>query len=115
MFISGPPFILKNFILLTWTDENGQTETLRLRDEMSSKWQDVGLLLDLSASRLDGILAHRLGDVRQCCRDVLQEWISCGSSDYPPTWEGLLRLLRKGLSLNSCANSLERALKYISS
>ncbi len=103
---------MKNLIVLTWTNKDGQTETLRLRDDMISRWRDVGHLVDISASRLDGILAHRLGDVRQCCQDVLQEWISRGSSDYPATWEGLLKILRS-LELNSCADSLERALQCI--
>ncbi len=103
---------MKNLIVLTWTNKDGQTETLRLRDDMISRWRDVGHLVDISASRLDGISAHRLGDVRQCCQDVLQEWISRGSSDYPATWEGLLKILRS-LELNSCADSLERALQCI--
>ncbi len=98
--------------MLTWTNKDGQTETLRLRDEMISRWHDVGHLVDISTSRLDGILARRLGDVTLCCKDVLQEWISRGSSDYPATWEGLLKILRS-LELNSCADSLERALQCI--
>ncbi len=103
---------MKNLIVLTWTNKDGQTETLRLRDGMISRWHDVGHLVDISASRLEGIFIHRLGDVRLCCQDVLQEWISHRSSDYPATWEGLLKILRN-LDLNSCADSLERALQCI--
>ncbi len=98
--------------MLTWTNKDGQTETLRLRDDMISRWRDVGHLVDISASQLEGINMHRLGDVRLCYQDVLQEWISRGSSDYPATWEGLLKILRS-LELNSCADSLERALQCI--
>ncbi len=106
--------MLKKLILLRWTDKDGRSETLRLRDAMIHKWRDAGLFLDLSAPELDGILTYRQGDVRQCLQDVFQEWISRGSSDYPATWDGLLKLLRD-LDLNSCAESLKAALMCISS
>ncbi len=106
--------MLKTLILLKWTDKDGRPEKLKLRDAMIHKWHDAGLLLDLSAPRLDGILTYRQGDVRLCLKDVLQEWINRGSSDYPATWGGLLILLRD-LDLNSCAESLKAALMCISS
>ncbi len=59
---------------------------------MSSLWQDVGDLLDLNTPHSDGILTHCPGDVWQCCRDVLQDWINNGS--YPATWDNLLTLLK---------------------
>ncbi len=103
-------FTLKALTLLEWTDKDGQNRTLRIRDELSPHWHDMGLLLGISMSRLDGILAHRLGDVRQCFRDVLYDWIQNGSPDYPATWEGLLNLLRD-MKLSSLASSLELALR----
>ncbi len=106
--------MLKILILLRWFDKDGRTETLRLRDAMIHKWHDAGLFLDLSAPRLYGILTYRQGDVRQCLIDVFQEWISRGSSNYPATWDGLLKLLRD-LDLYSCAKSLKAALMCISS
>ncbi len=77
---------------------------------MSPHWREAGELLDLSIARMDGIYTHSLADVRQCCRDVLQNWVKIGSSDYPATWGGLLTLL-DDLQLHACAKSLQAALE----
>ncbi len=108
--ISALPITLKRLTLLKWTDKSGQRKTLRLRDEMSPHWRETGDLLGLSIARMDGIYTRHLADVRQCCRDVLQDWVKIGSSDYPATWGGLLTLL-DDLQLLACAKSLQAALE----
>ncbi len=77
---------------------------------MSVKWDDAGDLLELTPARLRGIENHRQGDVRQCCREVLVDWIKNGSPRYPPTWDGLIKLLIN-LELSSIADTLKLALK----
>ncbi len=105
-----PDFTLKALILLKWTDQDGKIHTLRLRDELMPYWHDMGLLLGISMSKLDDFLFFYSGDVRQCCRDVLHDWIEIGSSDYPATWGSLINLLHN-MELSSLASSLELALK----
>ncbi len=77
---------------------------------MSVKWNDAGDLLELTPDRLQGIDSQRRGDVRQCCRDVLIDWTKDGSPYYPPTWDGLIKLLIN-LELSSIADTLKLALK----
>ena len=108
--ISALPFTMKKLIILKWTDKSGQQKTLRLRDEMSPKWHDAGELLDLTAANLECISAKHRGDVRECLRDVLRDWVRSDSSDYPATWGGLLSLL-DDLQLHACAKSLQAALE----
>ena len=96
--------------MLEWTDRDGQPQTLRVRDEMSVKWDDAGDLLGLTPARLQGIGSHRRGDVRQCCRDVLIDWIKDGSPHYSSTWKGLIKLLEH-VKLWSTTNTLKIALK----
>ena len=96
--------------MLEWTDKDGQPQTLRVRDEMSVKWKDAGDLLELTSARLQGIGSQPQGDVRQCCRGVLIDWIKNGSPRYPPTWDGLIKLLIN-LELSSIADTLKLALK----
>ncbi len=103
---------MKRMILLKWTDKDDQAQALRLRDAISSRWRDAGNFLGLNSPRMNEIALFYQGDVRQCCREVLQEWISKGASNYPVTWDGLLMLL-DDLELHSTANSLKSALKYI--
>ncbi len=96
--------------MLEWTDKDGQPRTLRVKDEMSVKWEEVGDLLELTPARLQGIDGQRRGEVRRCCRDVLMDWIRNGSLRYPPTWDGLIKLLIN-LELSSIADTLKLALK----
>ncbi len=77
---------------------------------MSAKWDEVGDLLELTPARLQSIGRQHRGDVRQCCRDVLIDWIKDGSPYYPPTWDGLIKLLVH-LKLSSIADTLKLALK----
>ncbi len=73
-------------------------------------WDDAGDLLGLTPARLQCIDSQRRGDVRQCCRDVIIDWIKDGSPHYPSTWEGLIKLL-VNLKLSSTADTLKLALK----
>ncbi len=108
--IAALPFTMKKLIVFKWTDKCGQPKTLRLKDEMTTHWRDAGELLDLSTADLKRISENHQ-DVRECLRDVLQDWIMIGSSDdYPATWGGLLRLL-EDLKLISCAKCLQEALE----
>ncbi len=108
--ISALPITLKRLTLLKWTDKSGQRKTLRLRDEMSPHWHEAGELLGLTAANLECIYAKHHGEPRECCRDVLKDWVRSDSSDYPATWGGLLSLL-DDLQLHACAKSLQAALE----
>ncbi len=77
---------------------------------MNANWYEVGDLLGLTPDRLHSIDSQRHGDVRRCCRDVLIDWIKDGSPYYPPTWDGLIKLLID-LERSSIADTLKLALK----
>ncbi len=109
ILLSAPAFTLKNLTILEWTDKDGRSQTLRLRDDISCHWREVGDLLELGSSRIEGIAIGRHEDVRQCCRDVLQDWLRKGSPDYPATWEGMLKLLEH---IQISSNSLKSALNF---
>jgi len=103
---------IQNLTLLKWTDSNGQDHSLKLKNAISPKWREVGDLLGVDSSRLDGIHMHRGGDVQLCCRDVLLEWLQMKETSYSVNWEGFLVLL-KDIELNSTAMKLQEALTYI--
>ena len=87
------PLTLGTITLYKWTDENGQPKSLRILDEISSRWTEVGDLLGLSPARLEGIQENRLKNNRSCCRDVLHDWIHDNQGSYPVSWEGFICLL----------------------
>ena len=111
-FCLAMEFNLHHLTVLKWTDSNGQTHSLRLRNEMSSRWRDVGDLLEVEFSRQEGIHMHRGGDVRLCCREVLADWLQMEEPSYPTNWEGLLLLL-EDLELNKVAKTLKGALHFV--
>ena len=100
---------MQHLTLLKWTDSGGKNHSLRLRDEMSSRWHEVGDLLGVATSRQDGIHTQRMGDVRLCCRDIFLDWLQMEEKSYPASWEGLLVLL-EDLQLNNLAKKLNEAL-----
>lgn len=111
--VQGVPLLnLANLTLLKWTDENDKSQTLRIREEISSKWTEAGDLLGVSSSRLDAIGDCRRGDTVMCSRDVLQEWIRTngGPGSYSVTWDGIVSLL-KDMQLTNVADILKNALQ----
>ena len=112
MFCLVVEFNLHHLTVLTWMDSDGQKHSLRLRNEMSSRWRDVGDLLEVESSHMEGMDAHRRGDMRLCCRDVFVDWLQMEEPSYPANWEGLLLLL-EDLELNKMAKKLKIALNFI--
>ena len=95
--------------LLKWKDEQGESQTIRLVNEVSADWHDFGLLLGLKLKQLDAWDAQYRGDVRMCWNKVMEHWLTEGGSrDYPATWEGLYTLL-KDLNFTKVAEILKRA------
>ena len=109
-FLLAVPLTLRTITLYKWTDENGQTKSLRILDEISSRWTEAGDLLGLSPARLKGIEVYQLKEARSCCRDVLQDWIQDNQDSYPVSWEGLICLLTD-MKLTILAKELENALR----
>ena len=105
-------FNLHHLTVLKWADSDDQRHILRLRNEMTSKWRDVGDLLEVESSRQEEIDIRHRGDMRMCCRDVFVEWLQMETPCYPTSWEGVLDLL-EDLELNKVANKLKEALEFI--
>ena len=102
------PLTLGTITLYKWTDGNGQPKSLRILDEISSRWTEVGDLVGLSPAHLEGIEMDRLRVSKLCCRDVLHDWIQDNQGSYPVSWEGLICLL-KDMNLTVLAEELENA------
>ena len=82
--------------LFKWKDGSGAEQKLKIVEEISSKWQDLAILLGLSMSQIDGIQKMQsVMEAEQCCLRVFDHWISNNGefTDYPITWNGLHKLL----------------------
>ena len=84
-------------------------------EEISSKWQDLAILLGLSMSQINGIKTECLLDVEQCCLRVFDHWIISNGefTDYPVTWSGLYKLLKDSGHHNALAENVKRALQTV--
>ena len=74
-------------------DDQGQTQKFRLREMISYKWRDLGILTKLTPSGLENISEKNRGDSEKCCQDVLDKWLENPPKGYPNTWSGLIELL----------------------
>ncbi len=90
------PLILstKSLALIKWRDKEGRDQKFCLRDKVSSKWWDLGILLTIEQALLDGWDSQYLKNASRCWDKVMDTWItSRGTGDYPSTWEGVYQLL----------------------
>ena len=101
-----PSLSISNLTSLRFTDQNGQVRIVKVRENISPRWEEAGDLLGLTPERLKGIDLHRRGDNGMCCRDVFVDWLHENQGGYPTTWEGVLQLL-EDMDLSSCANILK--------
>ena len=69
---------MRGMILLRWTDKSGQTQVLRLQQQMSPMWKEIGQLLDISGAQLDGWEMY-LKDQSRCLHNVIQVWMQRNS------------------------------------
>ena len=98
--------------LFEWKDKSGAERQLKIVEEISSKWQDLAILLGLSMSQIDGIQKQCLLEAEQCCLRVFDHWIISNGefTNYPITWSGLHKLL-KDIGHRAVAELMKTALQ----
>ena len=97
---------------MEWT-EDGQMKVVRIYDESSSMWQEIGAILGLDTGTLNGIKQDS-NDNRGRVIRVLGKWHRNAhelpnAARYPMTWRGLIKLL-KSCGLAKLADRVHRAL-----
>ena len=75
----GKKISMSGMMLLRWTDRSGQSQVLRLQQEMSPRWREMGQLLDISGAQLDGWETMHQKDQSRCLNSVIQVWMQRNS------------------------------------
>ena len=75
----GKNISLSGMMLLRWTDRSGESQVLRLQQQMSLRWREMGQLLDISGAELDGWETGHLRDPSRCLNNVIQVWMQRNS------------------------------------
>ena len=78
-------------------------------EHISSRWRDVGELIDLSVPTLTTIATEYRDKPLECCRAVLCHWLENPPTEYPLTWEKLIELLTD-CKLGQVVSELQRVL-----
>ena len=79
---------------------------------VTTKWEELGLALNLSMSKIREIEANNPKSVRKCLKEVIVFWVQ---SNTEATWTMLCDALRSSLvNCSSVAQEIEKKLKIAS-
>ncbi len=96
---------------MKWDDSQGQSKEIRIIEESSHKWRNMGHLLGIPSAKLTSYETARLNRNEACCEDVLLYWLcGRGSQEYSVTWDGFHELL-EDIDLVALAEKLSQALQ----
>lgn len=89
-------------------------QSFRLKDEISSQWEELGTLLDLSLNQMEVWRKECLGKIAPCWKRVIEHWLTIGGTpDYPATWDGLYKLL-EDVGCPAIADKLKSIVQFLS-
>ena len=81
----------------------------QLVSQVSAKWKDFGLLLNVTLNDLEALEQEHRGNAKNIWNRVMDHWLAGkGGYDYPASWEGLYTLL-KDLDFSEVSDELEKA------
>ena len=104
-------FSMQSLLFLRYED-NGETRTIKILEEVCNKWKDMGELIGLGNGRIQAIEKSSLKEPKECCRKVCEDWMyQGGDGDYPPSWKGLLKLLN-AIELGSLRKRVQKCLEF---
>ena len=88
------PVDMKYLKLIKWRSPAGVLREYRLVEHVSTKWRQFGTQITLTQNTMDGWFSDT-HDTESCWERVMQAWLQGrGKEEYPPTWEGLFKLLQ---------------------
>ena len=91
--------------LLEYMDR-GVKKELRIIELVAGEWEKMATLFGYDDKQ---IKKNNVGDSEGCCREVLKKWLAGGAPGYPPTWNGLIEVV-KDMRMIRVAKTIEIAL-----
>ena len=105
---------MKYLKLIEWISTDGARRKYRLVEHVSGAWKQFGYQIDLPPNKLEGWYSDTRNNER-CWERVMEAWLEEGRGQrlYPPTWEGLYKLLRDvqkaGVNIPALKEAVDRA------
>ena len=110
LFTNADRPTLSSLTLIEWQNQEG-LKRLRIKQSISNKWYEVGILLEIDPALLEGWKTQYGRDSLECCNAVFRHWLNNPCKSYPCTWDSVCRLL-DNVQLGELAEQVKRA-KFI--
>ena len=81
--------------------------------EVASEWEDVAYVLHYKISTVRCIERNHGKDVRRCCRELLEDWLTTDNGAEPKTWQTLLDALKLIKNLTTVTQEITDKLHQI--
>ena len=81
-----------DYLILPFLDEPGLSTLLReLIKKVDSKWENLGILLEIESHRLESIKTEEHHNTQNCLREMLKTWLKM--INPPPSWSAITNAL----------------------
>ena len=81
-----------NYLILVFLDKPGLSTLLReLIKKVDSKWENIGILLEIESHRLESIKTEEHHNTQNCLREMLKIWLKM--INPPPSWSAITNAL----------------------
>jgi hypothetical protein len=96
-------------VFMEYLDDTGQKHKLKVIEEIAPYWKELAIVFGLDW-RLTASSRHNdVHYAKNCCYDMLSEWLMKSPPGYPRSWNSLVKALRN-IEMNSVADDVEIAL-----
>ena len=78
-------------VIMCTSDKPELRTVLRELIKVDSKWENIGILLEIESHRLDSIKAVEHHNTQNCLREMLKIWLN--KTNPPPSWSAIINAL----------------------
>ena len=96
---------------LVWFDHDHKKNELKIVNEASNMWREMGTLLGFSPATLEAV-EQRTYDNSKRFQLVVEKWLETGGSTYPATWRGLQQVF-VDCEMARLAENIKVALSFV--
>ena len=96
---------------LTTTEPTMKQLVISVVPRITAEWNKVAHCLEFTIPSIKIIRQKYRDDPEECCRTLLEEWISTDQGVAPKNWTTLLSVLKQIRGLASACNEIEEDLK----
>ena len=86
---------------------------MRIKQAVCNKWKEIGNLLQIDKALIERWDRRFSRDSLECCDALFNYWLDNPCPLYPPTWDGVCRLLVDA-QFSQVASELKEALQVLS-